>query len=40
VHMKEMTNAYKIFAGKPEGKSLLEDLCTDRRITLKWILGK
>jgi hypothetical protein len=35
---REMRNAYKILAGKPNGKSL-EDLCVDGRIILKWISG-
>jgi hypothetical protein len=37
--MGEMTNAYKIFVGKPEGKNHLDDLVVDGRI-LKWILWK
>jgi hypothetical protein len=30
----------KILVGKPEGKAHSEDLGVDKRIILKWILGK
>jgi hypothetical protein len=33
-------NAYSISVGKPEGKNHLEDLGTDGKIMLEWILGK
>jgi hypothetical protein len=33
-------NAYDILVGKPEGKNPSEDLGVDRKIILKWILGK
>jgi hypothetical protein len=33
-------NAYTILVGKPEEKRPLEDLSVDRKIILKWILGK
>jgi len=38
--MGEMSKAYKILVGKPEGKRPLEHPGTDGRIILKWILGK
>jgi hypothetical protein len=38
----EMRNmpTYKIFAGEPDGKRSLRDLCVDGRTILKWILRK
>jgi hypothetical protein len=33
-------NTYKIFVGKPKRKWLLERLGVNRRIILKWIVGK
>jgi hypothetical protein len=36
----EMRNAYKILAGKPEGKIPFESPGVDGSIILKWILGK
>jgi hypothetical protein len=33
-------NAYNISVGKPEGKDDSEDLGTDGKIILIWILGK
>jgi hypothetical protein len=33
-------SAYKILVGKPEGLNHSEELGVDRRITLKWIVGK
>jgi hypothetical protein len=33
-------NAYKVLAGKPQGKRLLEDLDVGASIILKWILKK
>jgi hypothetical protein len=39
--MDEMRNAHKILVGKPERTRLLgKDRGVDRRIILKWILGK
>jgi hypothetical protein len=37
--MEEVSNAYRIFVGKPEGKRRL-DLSIDGSIILKWILRK
>jgi hypothetical protein len=34
-HMREMRNSQEILAGKPEGKSYLEDLGVGGRIILK-----
>jgi len=36
--MGEMRNAYKIFVGKPEGKTHSENLGIDGKILLDWIL--
>jgi hypothetical protein len=33
-------HAYKIWIGKPEGKTPLEDLGVDGRVILKWIPTK
>jgi hypothetical protein len=38
--MGKIINAYKILVGKHEGKDHSEDLGTDGRITLEWILKK
>jgi hypothetical protein len=39
--MGQMRNAYKVFIRKCEGKiDHVEDLGTDTKIMLKWILGK
>jgi hypothetical protein len=38
--MGEMRNAYRILVRKPEGKNHSEDLGTDGKIILEWILGK
>jgi hypothetical protein len=38
--MGKLRNAYKILVEKPQGKSPFEHLGVDRRIILKWILGK
>jgi hypothetical protein len=35
-----MRNTYKILVGKHERKRPLEDLGVNRKIILKWILGK
>jgi hypothetical protein len=37
--MREIRNAYEISIGKPEGRDHSEDLCMDKRMILKWILG-
>jgi hypothetical protein len=36
----QMRNAHKILVGKSEEKNNSEDLGTDRKIILEWILGK
>jgi len=38
--LEEMRNAHSILAGKPEGRDHSEDLGIDKKIILKWILGK
>jgi hypothetical protein len=38
--MGEIRNAYSTSRGKSEGKSPLEDTGVDKRIILKWIIGK
>jgi hypothetical protein len=38
--MEEMRNAYKILAGKPEGRDHSEDLGTDGRIIFRVDLGE
>jgi hypothetical protein len=38
--MGEMRNKYQILGGKLKVRNHLEDLDTDGRITLKWILQK
>jgi len=38
--MGDMSSAYKIFVGKPEGRVHSEDLCVDGRVILEWALGK
>jgi hypothetical protein len=38
--METIRNLYKLLVGKLEGRISLKDLGTDRRIILKWILGK
>jgi hypothetical protein len=38
--MGEVTNAYSVLVGKPEGKNHLEDLGVDGRIILECILRK
>jgi hypothetical protein len=38
--MTEMTNAYKMLLGKPEGRDHSKDLGIDWRIILEWIFGK
>jgi hypothetical protein len=35
-----MRNAYRIFVGKPEGMTHLDDLGVGGRIILEWILAK
>jgi hypothetical protein len=34
----EITKAFKVLVGEPEGKDYLEDVGVDERIKLKWIL--
>jgi hypothetical protein len=31
--------AYRVLVGNPEGRRLLEELCLDGRIILKWIVS-
>jgi hypothetical protein len=38
--LEEMRNAHSILAGKSEGRDHSEDLGIDKKIILKWILGK
>jgi len=38
--MGDRRGAYRVFVGRPEGKYHLENLGTDGRIILKWILKK
>jgi hypothetical protein len=40
VCMGEKRNTYRVLVGKTEGNNYLEDLRTDGRIMLKWILKK
>jgi hypothetical protein len=36
----EMRNAYKVFAGKAEGKTLLRDLGVDGMVIFQEVLGR
>jgi len=38
--MGDSKGTYKNLLGRPEGKSHLEDIGVDGRITLKWIFNK
>jgi len=39
-HTGEMRNAYKFWSENLKGRDHLEDLSTDGKIILEWILGK
>jgi len=39
-HMGEISDAYRVLMGKPEGRNHLEDPGVDGRIILRWIFRK